>query len=134
MLDGHFFLKSKYGELKGHVRPKFLNIGLKLWLSIADKVVKESSQKSKETMVKWLLRPNFLQVFVRALYSPKNALHNVAIEVREVLLNLVTNCDLKPEFCLELISTLFGPNPMQKLAMRRNQDLLKVLADKLTSQ
>jgi hypothetical protein len=103
-------------------------------LSIADKVVKESSQKSKETMVKWLLRPNFLQVFVRALYSPKNALHNVAIEVREVLLNLVTNCDLKPEFCLELISTLFGPNPMQKLAMRRNQDLLKVLADKLTSQ
>lgn len=134
MLDGHFFLKSKYGELKGHVRPKFLNIGLKLWLSIADKVVKESSQKSKETMVKWLLRPNFLQVFVRALYSPKNALHNVAIEVREVLLNLVTNCDLKPEFCLELISTLFGPNPMQKLAMRRNQDLLKVLADKLTSE
>ena len=120
LLDGHFFNKTKYSELKGNVRPKFLNIGLKMWLGIANQVVKESSQKSKETMVKWLIKPNFLQIFVRTLYSPKNALNSVALEVREVLLNMLSNCELKPEFCLELISTLFGPNPQQKLAMRRN--------------
>lgn len=73
-------------------------------------------------------------MFVKALYSPKNALHNVALEVRETLLGLLTNCDLNADFCLKLISILFGPNPQIKLAMRRNQDLLKVLADKLSSE
>jgi hypothetical protein len=60
-----------------------------MWIDVANKVKEESSQKNKETMVKWLIKQNFLQVFVKTLYSPKNALHNVALEVRETLLNLL---------------------------------------------
>ena len=41
---------------------------------------------------------------------------------------------MSSEFALELIRTLFGPNPLAKLAMRRNQDLLKMLTERLSAE
>ena len=71
-------------------------------------------------MLKWLLSDNFLQLWIKNLYAPKNTLHEVSLEVRQALQDLLLSHKISAELSYELIGVLFGANPQQKLAMRRN--------------
>lgn len=82
-------------------------------------------------MLKWLLSENFLQLWIKNLYAPKNTLHDVSLKVRQALQDLIISHDISADLAFELISMLFGANPQQKLAMRRNQELLGALAGNL---
>jgi hypothetical protein len=112
ILDQHIFNPELYRAIKGTVRPKSLNIGLKFWLAIVKSLKsRESSQKNRETVLMWLLSENFMTVFIKNLYALKNALHEISLDVKQALLDLVSAHKLSSELALELVVVLFGPNP-----------------------
>jgi len=80
----------------------------------------ETSQTNKEQILNWLLSENFLRVLVKNLTSAKNLLNGVSVEVKTSLVALLNSMEISSELALDLLKTLFGPNTMKKLAMRRN--------------
>jgi hypothetical protein len=49
------------------------------------------------------------------------------------LTKFVEKTKLEKDFCFELLSNLFGPNPNTRLTTRKNVDLEKALAQKLSA-
>ena len=55
-------------------------------------------------------------------------LFNVSKEIKASLISMLEQVKISPEQAMQLLQTLFGPNTTNKLAVKRNQDLLKVIA------
>ena len=66
-------------------------------------------------------------MFVRSVSMQKGVLFDVAQGVKNALLAALEKAELSPGPAQELLASFFGPNSNSKLAIKRNQDLLKVL-------
>ena len=78
-------------------------------------------------MIESLLSAEFIKIFVRSVSMQKGVLFDVAQSVKTALLKSLEKAELSATTAQELLQSFFGPNSNSKLAIKRNQDLLKVL-------
>ena len=62
----------------------------------------------------------------------KGVLYEVARQVKSTLISIMEKVQISSELSMQLLQTMFGPNNLTKLAIKRNQDLLKVLASQMS--
>jgi len=60
-------------------------------------------------------------------------LYEVARETKTSIIKMLELVQIPPEHAMQLLQSLFGPNTATRLAVRRNQDLLKVIASQMDS-
>lgn len=121
VLNGHFFNEEYYFSLKSTYRPKFLHIGLKFWETLISEVISnETSAKTKTKLIQALLSPEYIRVFVRSMSMQKGILFDVATSVKATMLKSLEKAEISASLAQQLLSTFFGPNSNQKLALKRN--------------
>lgn len=131
LLD-HFCSEDTYQALKSSSRPKFLNIGLKIASQLLETLrERETNNSISQKVLLQLICPKFMKIFVKNYQNSKSQLNDAATLFKSVLLSLVQRLDFNSAQSQLLISSFFGPNSDTKLSFKRNQDLLKVLAQKI---
>jgi len=80
--------------------------------------------------LKKLLRPEFLKVFIKNYQNHKGPLVEVSTAIKTALMGILSKSELSSDAAYELLQNLFGPNTLLKLAVRRNQDMLKAIASR----
>lgn len=93
----------------------------------------ETSAQAKQAILSQVVKPEFLRIFIKNYQNAKSPLHDAANEIKEAILALADSAELSSEKALELMQSFFGPNTERKLALRKNQDLLKTMASKFSS-
>ena len=58
----------------------------------------------------------------------------MANEVKGSLVKMLQQVEVSAEHAMQLLQTLFGPNTSNRLAIKRNQDLLKAIASKMDAE
>lgn len=132
----YFFKETVYQGIKSSTaRPKFLNIGLKFWQMLGEQTIARETKKEVRTAIlNLLISDNFLRVFVRGLSIQKGTLFDISKAVKASLIRMLEQVQIPAEQAMQLMQTLFGPNTSTRLAIKRNQDLLKVIALQMDSE
>ena len=108
-----------------------MHIGLKFWQLIGLETIQREakSTEARTTILNYLLSSEgFLRVFVRGISIQKGVLFDVCREIKASLISMIEQVSIAPSQAAQLLQTLFGPNTATRLAIKRNQDLLKVIA------
>ena len=136
IFEEHFFDEEVYHGIKNSSsRPKFLHIGLKFWELVGmQTLARESKVETKRAILNALISEGFLRVFVRGVSFQKGVLFDVANEVKGSLVKMLQQVEVSAEHAMQLLQTLFGPNTSNRLAIKRNQDLLKAIASKMDAE
>ena len=136
LFENYFFNDDIYQGIKSSsTRPKFLHIGLKFWELLGkETLARESKNEARTTILNALINEYLLRVFVRGLSIQKGMLYEVAKEIKTSIIKMLELVQIPPEHAMQLLQALFGPNTATRLAVRRNQDLLKVISSQMDSE
>jgi hypothetical protein len=72
-----------------------------------------------------------LKVLVKNVSNAKATLHEAANQVKNSLVALLTNSQLSSATAFNLLTTLFGPNTLTRLSIRKHLDLLKPITSRM---
>lgn len=130
LFEDYFFNEQVYQAIKSSTtRPKFLNIGLKFWQLLGLQcMAREEKSETKTAILNCLVSDNFLRVFVRGISIQKGVLFDLCKEIKASLITMLEQVSISADHAMQLLQILFGPNSNTKLAVKRNQDLMKVIA------
>lgn len=132
LLDEHLFNEDVYQEMKSTSKFKFLHIGLKLWqLTVASVGTWDTKCKHREALLESLITPNFIKVLVKNVSNPKAQLHEEATQVKNSLVAFFSSSELSSVTAYKLLTSLFGPNTLTRLSIRKHVDLVKVLCGRM---
>ena len=132
LIDEHLFNEDVYQEMKSTSKFKYLHIGLKLWqLTVSSISTWDTKLKHRESLLEALVTPNFIKVLVKNKSNPKAQLHDEALQVKNSLVAFLQQSELSSETCYRLLTSLFGPNTLTRLSVRKHVDLVKVLTARM---
>ena len=83
---------------------------------------------------------NFKNLLIKNVQIPQNQLHQVAKELKDNIVKVITQLPLTPsqdasdDLPLQLLITLFGPNTFTHLSTKKNQDILFPITSRITAE
>lgn len=97
-------------------------------------MARETKIEVSSSILKALLTENFIKVFARSLSIQNGVLFEAARSLKTSVIKMLDQVEVPADHATQLLQTFFGPNTSTKLAVKRNQDLLKALASKMDSE
>ena len=138
VLEDNIFNKEIQNNIKSVVKMKFIHIGFKIVEAILQEVSKSHDAKLKAVVIRSLLLKftGFKNTLVKNLHLPKNQLHEVSIQVKKQIVQILEQLkDSKDsetsDLFFELLTSIFGPNIFSHFSPKKNSDLMTPLCSHL---